>query len=399
MSSNEPQKVVVRLLPPEIMEEEFKATVPQVHKDHVKWWSFQAGKRYKGEAKPSLNSRCYLQFETAVQAVEFMNAYHGHQFIDGQGETFRAVACIAPYQKVPKKSQKDPREGTILDDSEYKQFLERLQEKVQYEPPADPKASLRPLDAGDTPLLNFMKTRALERRARWDRKQNKKWVYSEQAVEEQPRRPKWRCSECGTSKHLEEDPDDRGTFYCTYCWEHFESQQSAAPKAKKKKKAKEEAWGETWEEPEEASAKKKKKKKKDKEKEEYEEAAHKSEWREKQTSSSWTADAAYEEDADKRQKKKKKDKEEEAAWAEASDSRWRATQASEGWSEQPAWGEEKKARPKAKGSSKDDTWWEEPAEEKSESRSARRPERHERPEEGGARRWRAKAPAAEVSSR
>ena len=29
--------------------------------------------------------------------------YHGHQFVDGQGESFRAVACFAPYSKAPRQ--------------------------------------------------------------------------------------------------------------------------------------------------------------------------------------------------------------------------------------------------------------------------------------------------------
>merc|ERR1712048_589580 len=100
-------------------------TFAEVHRQNAKWWSFHAGKRYKGEAKPSLNARCYFQFGDAQSAEDFIRDYHGHQFVDSQGETFRAVACFAPYQKVPrKKVQKDPREGTIQEDPLYKEFVE-----------------------------------------------------------------------------------------------------------------------------------------------------------------------------------------------------------------------------------------------------------------------------------
>jgi len=151
--SSETVKCVVRLLPPEITEEEFKASVPEAHKENIKWSFFVDGKRYKGDAKPSLNSRSYAQFATMEQAEDFMSSYHGHAFVDGQGENFRAVACIAPYQKVPRKNQKDPREGTIEDDAYYQEFVEALKMKKEYEPPPDLKKTLRPGIRG-TPLCS-----------------------------------------------------------------------------------------------------------------------------------------------------------------------------------------------------------------------------------------------------
>merc|ERR1712039_1136501 len=107
------------------------------------------------------------------------------------------------------------------------EFVASLQEKKEFEAPPDPKAELKPADYGDTPLLNFMKTRALERRARWEKRQSKKsWYGMDQIPEDTPKRPKWFCSDCYTTKNLEEDPDDRGVFYCVYCWETWESKQA-----------------------------------------------------------------------------------------------------------------------------------------------------------------------------
>jgi len=373
MSSSDPTKVVVRLLPPEITEEEFRKTVSDQKWAGVRWSSFQEGKRYKGEAKPSVNSRCYLQFETATQAEDFMSEYHGRKFIDGQGETFLAVACFAPYQKAPRKSQNDAREGTIEDDSLYQEFLAGLSEKPEYDPPADPKASLRPLEPGDTPLLQYMKTRAIERKARWEKKQKKKsesW-YGMETVEEHPKRTKWRCSECGTQKYLEEDPDNRGTFYCTYCWESWETE-AAAPKKKKKKKAKEEVVYEE-EEEEETTSRKKKKKKRDKEKEEE----SKSEWRAKDTSASW-AEYTYEEEeaatTTKKKGRKKKKEEEAATWEEDS---WRATEATgqEEWGASE-WAEDTRSsrRNRSKKETKESEWWEEAPPEKSSKSSKKKKE-------------------------
>merc|ERR1712060_285506 len=166
--------------------------------------------------------------------------------------------------KAPRaKVQKDPRDGTIEDDSFYKEFVDALANKATFDAPPDPKQELRPAVAGDTPLLQFMKTRAEKRR-----KEREKWRPEGGYIEEDPKgkKSRWRCKECGATKNLEEDPDERGVFYCTPCWEYWESEEAAGkPKKKKKKKHKkeeEEWWEEEEEEEEETVSKKKKKKKK-----------------------------------------------------------------------------------------------------------------------------------------
>eukprot|EP00439_Symbiodinium_sp_Y106_P067299 s1490_g11.t1 len=238
--AKEALKVVVRLLPPEITEEELIATVPEAHLKRTTWRSFQAGKRYRGEAKASVNARCYFLFDQEDSADKFIKDYHGHQFVDGQGESFRAVACFAPYAKVPRqKVTKDARDGTIFEDATYKQFLDGLAVPKTFEAPPDPVSELQPSSKKDTPLLNYMKTRAAERRARQEKRERerKRWHDRLGRIDEKPR---WRCAECGTVKHLEEDPDSRGTFYCTYCWEIWEAQEYKLKKKKKKSKKAEE---------------------------------------------------------------------------------------------------------------------------------------------------------------
>jgi len=380
MSGKEPVKVVVRLLPPEITEAELLATVDEKHKQNAKWHSFVAGKRYKGEAKPCLNSRCYFQFESLGQCEDFTKDYHGHQFVDGQGESFRAVVCIAPYQKVPRaKQQKDPRDGTIEDDPIYKEFLEGLANKATtYDAPPNPKMELRPATPGDTPLLQFMKTRATERRARAEkrRKEREKWRPEGGYIEEDPswKKSRWRCKECGATKNLEEDPDERGIFYCTPCWEYWETEEaSSKPKKKKKKKHKkdEEEWYEEEEEEEEETASKKKKKKSKKHGKDEED------WWEQQPAEEEWADEG--EAGAKKKKKKKKKQEEEETWyeEETKKSKWKAKSAqSESWQEEAP---SKSSRSKKK---KDDEWWEEtPTEEKASKSSGRRRKKHG--EDGG----------------
>merc|ERR1711920_1201958 len=119
--------------------------------------------------------------------------------------------------------------------------------------------SLKPADPSDTPLLQHLKNKAKERRTRAEKRRGK-WSSQMDSIgeDEQPssKKGKWRCSECGTSKNLEEDPDDRGSFYCTGCWESWE--EHPVPKKKKKKKKYREE--EEYEEEEEDTSKKKKKK-------------------------------------------------------------------------------------------------------------------------------------------
>ncbi|CAE7511599.1 UPF3 [Symbiodinium pilosum] len=337
--AKEALKVVVRLLPPEITEDELIATVSETHLKRTTWRNFQAGKRYRGEAKPSVNARCYFLFDQEENAEKFIKDYHGHQFVDGQGESFRAVACFAPYAKVPRqKVTKDARDGTIFEDATYKQFLEGLAAPKMFEAPPDPVAELQPSSKKDTPLLNYMKTRAAERRARQEKRERerKRWHDRLGRIEEKPR---WRCAECGTVKHLEEDPDARGTFYCTYCWEIWEAQEYKQKKKKKKSKKAElaEEYAEEEEEEdwcEETSSKKKKKKKK---KADYEE-----EWQE--NDSNWYSEhgddwgwydaEASEEPKKKKKKKKAKDAEEEYGACH--------------WHEEDYWGEQEGSRSKSK---------------------------------------------------
>mmetsp|Transcript_9083 Transcript_9083/g.20197 ORF Transcript_9083/g.20197 Transcript_9083/m.20197 type:complete len:396 (-) Transcript_9083:48-1235(-) len=344
--SKDTNKAVVRLLPPEITEEELYQSIGEEHLKHAIWRSFLAGKRSKGD-KPTRNSRCYLQFET-VEAMEFfIKDYHGHQFVDDKGEPFRAVACTAPCQKIPKqKAQKDAREGTIEDDPMYKAFIEKLaQPKGQPDLPPNPKED-RAADPGDTPLVAFMKKQAKEKQARAE-KARKKW----EAYEEKgSKRSEWYCSECYTTnaKKLEEDPDNRGTFYCKRCWESWESH--APAKSKKKKSHKDKEY--EYEDYQESSSKRHKHKKA---------SDTKGEWRVKETSSrsKHSASAAAEDDEGDGRSKRKKKKDKYDKYDESQDSyggssrRWK-----------PKWeavqdDEEKDKRHRKSSSKEKDDWWRE----------------------------------------
>merc|ERR1712048_356042 len=242
----------------------------------------------------------------------------------------------------------------------------------------NPLLSVKPLDFGDTPLLNHLKTREKERRAK---REKKHWRGSLETVDEE-KRPKWYCAECGVSKQLEEDPDHRGTFYCIYCWEVWESQPVPVPKVKKKKKKskyEDEEEEEVVEEVDEAAAKKKKKKHKDRDA--TAEAVQAAEWY-----------GGGEEADGRRRRKKKHDRYEEAYYGEdTARNRWRVkkTDSSE-WYE-GEWDQDKHYS-KRRSSHKDtrDEWWEEPVEETSHKKKSDKGRSNEKAEEGSTSRWKAK---------
>jgi len=339
--AQEPTKVVLRLLPPLITEDELLSTLPEEHVKNASIRTFIAGKRYKGQAKPSRNALCYFYYSNLEHAEALVREYHGHQFVDDQGEQFRAVACFAPYQKVPKqKVAKDPREGTIQDDASYKEWVENLTKpKEKFEAPDNHETSSKP-EAGQTPLLLFLAARAKERRARVEKRQAKKWAPQGDSIEEDwdskdyssGRKAKWRCGECGSSKNLEEDPDERGCFYCTRCWESWETAATSKPKKKKKKKYEEE---EVYEEP--TSRKSRRKREKEAA------AAADAEW----YANNATKDEEEEDDG-KKPRRKKKDKEADS-WkeSEGGDAGW--------WKDDGTWSAKKEKKSRSKRD-KDEKW-------------------------------------------
>mmetsp|Transcript_83577 Transcript_83577/g.233292 ORF Transcript_83577/g.233292 Transcript_83577/m.233292 type:complete len:426 (+) Transcript_83577:182-1459(+) len=388
--SKDATKVLVRLLPPEITEDELLGTFSEAHLKNVVWRSFQPGKRYKGEEKAARNARCYLNFATLEHSEQFLKDYHGHQFVDGRGEQFRAVACYAPYQKIPRsRVQRDPRDGTIEGDATYKEFVEALGQPKVFVAPENPKDSLRPDTPGNTPLLQHLKKTLKERRERAERKlkERKKWSsYSGMdQIAEEPRMPKWRCSECGTSRHLEEDPDDRGTFYCTRCWEAWESEPAPTSKSKKKKKHKAEK-EEVVEYSEEYPSKKKKKKKKGKE------AEDDADWwststRHTDASHSRHGGSGEQEDGGERKsRKKKKHSEEYSEHSYSEDRYWSSRTKDEYWDPTYMPPDAESRRQKKSKYKESDSWWEDDT---YQSRST---------EKGSSGRWRAKATNEEEES-
>ncbi|KAF8822475.1 Smg-4/UPF3 family protein [Cardiosporidium cionae] len=122
-------KVLVRLLPPTLTEKEFLDSVGPKFQLAINWCRFVPGKRRKRQSSIERSSACYLNFISTGDAEAFIKAYHGHTFVDENHLTYRAVACIAPFQKISQKIVSDRRENTYQSDYFYIEFLKQLTEK------------------------------------------------------------------------------------------------------------------------------------------------------------------------------------------------------------------------------------------------------------------------------
>ncbi|KAG0077616.1 hypothetical protein BGZ93_006888 [Podila epicladia] len=122
-------KIVVRRLPANLPEHVFadsiKPLVPDTAMDRPFTWV--AGKVSKNPVKGNSFARAYIYFKVEKLALEFQKAYHGHIFVDRQGNEGRAHVEFAPFQKIPREQRKaDPKQGTIEEDPEYIAFLQSM---------------------------------------------------------------------------------------------------------------------------------------------------------------------------------------------------------------------------------------------------------------------------------
>ncbi|KAJ7946562.1 regulator of nonsense transcripts UPF3-like [Quillaja saponaria] len=114
-------------------------------------------------------SRAYIDFKRPEDVVEFAEFFDGHGFVNEKGIQFKTIAEYSPSQRVPRSwSKKDGREGTILRDSEYLEFLELLAKPVENLPSAEIQLERREAErsasgAKDipivTPLMDFVRQR------------------------------------------------------------------------------------------------------------------------------------------------------------------------------------------------------------------------------------------------
>ncbi|KAF9135158.1 hypothetical protein BGW39_004354 [Mortierella sp. 14UC] len=122
-------KIVVRRLPANLPEHVFmdsiKSLVPDSALDRPTTWV--AGKVSKNPVKANTFARAYIYFKNEKAALEFQRAYHGHTFVDRNGNEGKAHVEFAPFQKIPREQRKaDTKQGTIEEDPDYIAFLQSL---------------------------------------------------------------------------------------------------------------------------------------------------------------------------------------------------------------------------------------------------------------------------------
>lgn len=134
-----PTKVVVRLLPPTLEEEDCSVAIDAVIEDSSKTSrTFVAGRSVANPTpeEPNLNARCYLNFSSHIAAVEFIKVFHGHVFWDDRGDSFRSVVAFAPFQQTAKVQKKDLLANTIETDSHFQHFISNTSSSVSPTVPA-----------------------------------------------------------------------------------------------------------------------------------------------------------------------------------------------------------------------------------------------------------------------
>ncbi|KAG6408721.1 hypothetical protein SASPL_131742 [Salvia splendens] len=175
-------KVVLRHLPPTISQSNLVDHIDSHFSGRYHWLSFRPGKSRNGGGysigcvisanflvqvpKHLKYARAYIDFNKPDDVIEFAEVFKGHVFVNEKGTQFRTIVEYAPSQRVPKQwSKKDGREGTILKDPEYLEFLEFLAKPVENLPSAEIQLERKEAERAGapkdghivTPLMDFVR--------------------------------------------------------------------------------------------------------------------------------------------------------------------------------------------------------------------------------------------------
>ncbi|KAJ8572651.1 hypothetical protein K7X08_009162 [Anisodus acutangulus] len=160
-------KVVMRHLPPTISQSMLVEQVDSRFTGRYNWFSFLPA---KSSQKHQTYSRAYIDFKSPEDVIEFAEFFDGHVFVNEKGTHFKAIVEYAPSQRVPKHwSKKDGREGTILKDPEYLEFLEFISKPIENLPSAEiqleRKEAERAGSAKDAPIVTPLMDYIRQKRA------------------------------------------------------------------------------------------------------------------------------------------------------------------------------------------------------------------------------------------
>lgn len=188
---NLPQtKVIIRRLPYSMTEESFLEYFdPFPNNDYFR---FVSGDR---TLAPHSFCRAYINFTNPEDIISFRDRYDGFA-IEANGQSSVCVVEFAPFQKTGRRQRKkeDQKSDTILQDSDYKKFIESL-EQMDEKDILDVEQYLDELEARekssepvDTPLTSFLKQRREEKKR--VREERRKMEMERRKKREEERRKK-----------------------------------------------------------------------------------------------------------------------------------------------------------------------------------------------------------------
>ncbi|KAM4555804.1 regulator of nonsense transcripts 3B [Odontesthes bonariensis] len=197
-------KIVIRRLPPSLTMEELEEQLqPLPEVDYMEFFSNDTS------LFPHLFARAYINFKNQDDIVLFRDRFDGYVFIDNRGQEYPAIVEFAPFQKTAKKKnkKKDSKCGTIIEDPDYKKFLEFYngdEEKFT----STPETLLEEIEARSkelvakktTPLLDFLKNK---QRLREEKKEERRRRELERKRVRDEERRKWREEERRKRKEAE----------------------------------------------------------------------------------------------------------------------------------------------------------------------------------------------------
>ncbi|KAI4318525.1 hypothetical protein MLD38_032216 [Melastoma candidum] len=164
-------KVVLRHLPPSIARGALIDQIDAGFAGRYDWVAFRPG---KSSQKHQIYSRAYINFKRPEDVIEFAEFFDGHVFVNEKGSQFKTIVEYAPSQRVPKlTTKKDGREGTLLKDPEYLEFLEILSKPVENLPSAEIQLERREAERSGaaketpiiTPLMDFVRQKRASKAA------------------------------------------------------------------------------------------------------------------------------------------------------------------------------------------------------------------------------------------
>ncbi|XP_063341953.1 regulator of nonsense transcripts 3B [Pelmatolapia mariae] len=197
-------KIVIRRLPPSLTKEELEEQLqPLPEVDYLEFFSNDTS------LYPHLFARAYINFKNQEDIVLFRDRFDGYVFIDNRGQEYPAIVEFSPFQKTAKKrsKKKDAKCGTIVEDPDYKKFLEYYNgddEKLT----STPETLLEEIEAKSkelvakktTPLLDFLKNK---QRLREEKKEERRRRELERKRLRDEERRKWREEERRKRKEAE----------------------------------------------------------------------------------------------------------------------------------------------------------------------------------------------------